>query len=317
MKVIGVLSSAAAVLRNGEQFAAFDLGLKQAGYSDGHNVTVEYRWANDDYDRLPALAAELVRLRVSVIVAAGGQVSALAAQKATSDIPIVFTTVADPVRSGLVNSFSSPGGNVTGTAGLTSELDPKRLELLYELKPTAKVIGVLVDPKRPGLDRQTTALQATADKMGLRLEVQRAYTSREIDQAFENSARQKIDALLVTADPFFNSRRAQLVALAASHSFPAIYQWREFVSAGGLISYGPSITDAYRHAGVNAGRILNGAKPADIPVVFPSQFELVVNSERANALGLKIRPELLACAVLPPKEQPRTDVVVVSTYAGT
>jgi ABC-type uncharacterized transport system substrate-binding protein len=294
--VIGVLSSASAVLRGGEQFAAFDRGLREAGYVDGQNVTIEYRWANDDYARLPGLAEELVRLRVAVLVAAGGQVSALAAHKATKDIPIVFTTVTDPVRSGLVASLNRPGGNVTGTAGLTSELDPKRLELLYQLKPTASVIGVLVDPKRPGLKHQLQDLQAVADKMKLKLAVQEAGTEREIDTALETLARERVDALLVTADPFFNSRRAQLVALAARHAFPAIYQWREFAAAGGLMSYGPSITDAYRQAGINAGLILKGAKPADLPVMRPTRFELVVNLKTAKALGLEIPLTLLALA---------------------
>src|ERR1700687_906654 len=218
MPVIGILSSASAVLRDGEQFAAFHRGLRETGYVDGQNVTIEYRWADDDYARLPALAAELVRLRVAVIVAAGGHVAALAAHKATKEIPIVFTTVTDPVKSGLVASLNRPGGNVTGTAGLTSELDPKRLELLHELKPTASLIGVLVDPKRPELKRQLQDLQVAADKMKLTLEVQSAATAREIDTAFpafETLAPQRVDALLVTADPLFNSHRPQVVALAA------------------------------------------------------------------------------------------------------
>ena len=206
--VIGVLSSASAALRGGEQFAAFHDGLKKSGYVDGQNVTIEYRWANDDYARLPALAAELVRLRVAVLVAAGGTVSALAAQRATKDIPIVFTPVTDPVKSGLVASLNRPGGNVTGIAGLTSELDPKRLEVLHEFNPTARVIGVLVNPKRPGLKAQWQDLQAVANKMKLKLEAQEAATEREIDTAFEMLARQQVGALLVTADPFFNSHRA-------------------------------------------------------------------------------------------------------------
>ena len=292
MPVIGVLSSASVELRGGEQFAAFDSGLKESGYVDGQNVRIEYRWANDNYARLPALAAELVRLRVAVLVATGGTVSAQAAHKATKEIPIVFTTVTDPVKSGLVASLNRPGGNVTGTAGLTSELDPKRLEVLQQLKPTASVVGVLVNPKRPGLKRQVQDLQMAADKMKLKLEVQEAATEGEIDTAFDTLARQRVDALLVTADPFFNSRRAQVVDLAARFAIPAIYQWREFVAGGGLISYGPSITEAYHQAGVNAGRVLKGAKPADMPVMQPTRFELVINLKTAEAMGLQV-PRLL------------------------
>jgi putative ABC transport system substrate-binding protein len=299
MPVVGILSSASAVLREGEQFAAFHRGLRETGYVDRQNVTIEYRWADDDYGRLPALAAELIRLRVAVIIAAGGHVSALAAHKATKVIPIVFTTVTDPVKSGLVASLNRPGGNVTGTAGLTSELDPKRLELLHEVLPTASLTGVLVDPKRPELKRQLQDLQAAADKMKLKLEVQSAATAGEIDAAFtafETLAPQRVDALLVTADPLFNSHRPQVIALAARLAVPAVYQWREFVTAGGLMSYGPSITDAYRQAGINVGRILKGAKPADIPVMQPTRFELVVNLKTAKTLGITIPSLLLARA---------------------
>jgi putative ABC transport system substrate-binding protein len=288
MPVIGVLSSAPAELRDGEQFAAFHSGLKEAGYVNGQNITIEYRWANDDNARLPALAKELVDRKVAVLVAAGGTVSAMAAHRATKDIPIVFTPVTDPVKSGLVASLSRPGGNVTGVAGLTSELDPKRLEVLYEFNPTARVIGVLVNPERPGIKEQRANLQATADKMKLTLAFEGAASSREIDTAFERLARQQAGALLVTADPFFNSHREQVVALAARYAIPAIYQWREFVIAGGLMSYGPSLTDAYRQAGINAGRILKGAKPADLPVVQPTKFEVVLNPKTAKTLGLKL-----------------------------
>ena len=215
---------------------------------------------------------------------------------ATKDIPIVFTTVTDPVKDGLVASLNRPGGNATGTAGLTSELDPKRLELLHEVKPTASVIGVLVNPNRPGLDGQSRELQAAADKLKLKLEFVKAATEREIDAAFETLTSQRVEALIVTADPFFNNRRAQVVALAASAKMPAIYQWREFVSAGGLMSYGPSITEAYLQAGINAGRILKGAKPADIPVVQPTRFQLVINRWTARQLGLTLSPNLLTLA---------------------
>jgi putative ABC transport system substrate-binding protein len=296
--VIGFLSTASPASRGGDQVGAFHGGLRQAGYTEGGNVRIEYRWARDDYVRLRAMAEELVRLRVAVIVAAGGHVSALVAQEVTKEIPICFTTVTDPVKSGLVKSLNRPGGNATGTAGLTSELDPKRLELLHEMKPTATVIGVLINPNRPGLETQLPELRAAADKLRLKLEIQEATGDRDIDieNAFQGFASQRVDALLVTADPMFNNRRAQVLALAARHSLPAIYQWREFVTGGGLMSYGPSLTEAYRQAGINAGLILKGAKPADIPVVQPTRFQLVINGITAKKLGLTVSPALLTIA---------------------
>jgi putative ABC transport system substrate-binding protein len=321
VKVIGILNSGSPESL-GEQFVAFHRGLREAGYVDGQNVTIECRWANDDYERLPALAKELVDRKVAVLVAAGGRVSALTAHQATKDIPIVFTTVADPVKAGLVGTLKprsedrSRSGNLTGTWGLTSELDPKRLELLHEFKPTAGVIGVLVNRNRPRRQDQLEDLQAAGAKMNLRLEVQEIATEREIDPTFKTIARKGVGALLVTADPFFNSRRAQVVALAAGLAVPAIYQWSGFVAAGGLMSYGPSIADAYHQAGIYAGRILGGAEPADLPVVLPTKFDLVINLEKAKAFGPEIRPELLARAIVPPKQQPKGEVVVVSTYTG-
>jgi putative tryptophan/tyrosine transport system substrate-binding protein len=294
--VIGFLTTASPSSRGGEQLAAFHSGLRQEGYTEGQNVRIEYRWANDDYSLLRVLAKELVALQVAVIVAAGGHVSALAAHDATKEIPIAFTTVTDPVKDGLVRSLNRPGGNATGTAGLTSELDPKRLEFLHEAKPTAAMIGVLVNPNRPGLESQSKELQAAADKLNLRLEIQKAATDRQLESAFQAFASQGVDALLVTADPFFNNRRAQVLSLAASQSLPAIYQWREFVTDGGLMSYGPSITEAYRQAGINAGLILKGTKPADIPVVQPTKFQLVINQKTAKQLGLALSPLLLSLA---------------------
>jgi putative tryptophan/tyrosine transport system substrate-binding protein len=291
--IIGFLNSGSAGSR-GEQFAAFDRGLKEAGYVDGQNVTVEYRWADDDYARLPSLAAELVRRPVAVLVAGGGPVSALAAKAATKTIPIVFTTVADPVESGLVASLNRPGGNVTGTAGLTSELDAKRLELLHQLIPKTRVFGVLINPNRPGYEAELKELQAKAGDLKLSLVVEKAGAAGEIDTGFEALARQKIDALLVTADPLFNSRRARVIELATRYAIPSIYQWREFAAAGGLMSYGPSIVDAYHQAGVYVGRILKGAKPADLPVVRPTRFELVINLKTAKALGIDVPYPLLA-----------------------
>jgi putative ABC transport system substrate-binding protein len=294
--VIGFLSTASAGSRSDEQFAAFEGGLRDAGFIENQNVTIEYRWASNDYAKLPALAADLVRRRVAVIVAAGGHVAALAAHDASKEIPIVFTTVTDPVKSGLVASFNRPGGNATGTAGLTSELDAKRLELLHEIKPTASVFGVLVNPNRPGLPDQLQELQSAAAKMKLQLEVRKAASAQEIDRAFDELASLRVDALIVTADPLFNNRRGQVVSLATGLALPAIYQWREFVLAGGLMSYGPSITEAYRQAGITAARVLKGTRPANIPVVQPTKFELVINRWTANRLGLTVSPSLLSLA---------------------
>jgi putative ABC transport system substrate-binding protein len=296
--VIGFLSTASPASRGGDQVGAFHGGLRQEGYTEGQNVRIEYRWANDDYGRLRQLAEELVARRVAVIVAAGGNVSALAALDVTKEIPICFTIVTEPVKSGLVKSLNRPGGNATGTAGLTSELDPKRLELIHEMKPSAAVIGVLINPNRPGLETQLAELRTAADKMRLKLEIQEAAGDRDIDfeNAFQGFASQRVDALLVTADPMFNNRRAQVLALAARYSLPAIYQWREFVTGGGLMSYGPSITEAYRQAGINAGLVLKGAKPADMPVVQPTRFQLVINGMTANQLGLTVPPALLTIA---------------------
>jgi putative tryptophan/tyrosine transport system substrate-binding protein len=292
-RFIGFLSTASPSSSGSEQMVAFRTGLRDTGYTDGQNIRIEYRWASDDYSRLTTLAAEIVRLRPDVIVAAGGHVTALVTQDLTKEIPIVFTTVTDPVKDGLVASLNRPGGNATGSAGLTSELDPKRLELLHMMKPSAGFIGVLVNPNRPGLYDQSRILQQAADRLGVKLTFQNGATDREIDSAFEEFVSQGVQALLVTADPLFNNRRAQILTLAAKYSLPAIYQWREFVSAGGLMSYGPSITAAYRHAGVLAGLILNGAKPADLPVVQPARFQLVINSNTARQLGLTPPPELL------------------------
>jgi putative ABC transport system substrate-binding protein len=237
-----------------------------------------------------------VQRQVGVIVAAGGPVSALAARKATGSIPIVFTTIADPVRSGLVASLNRPGGNATGMAGLTSELDVKRLELLLQIKPQAKTIGVLINPKRPGVEANSKELAAAAAKMGRQLIFQNGGVDHPLDEAFRELAEKKVDAVVVTADPFFNFRRPQVVALAARYQLPGVYQWREFVSDGGLMSYGPSIGDAYHQAGVYAGRILKGAKPDDLPVTQPTKFELVINQKTARALGLEISPLLHATA---------------------
>jgi putative ABC transport system substrate-binding protein len=294
--VIGFLTTASQATRGGDQLTAFHSGLQQAGFAEGKNLRIEYRWANDNYDQLRVLAAELVGLRVAVIVTAGGPVSALVAHDATKEIPIVFATVADPVKAGLVTSLNKPGGNATGTAGLTSELDAKRLEFLYAMKPTATLIGVLVNPSRPDVDSQLRELEAAADKIGLKLEIQNARSDQEINNAFQAFASAPVGAVLVTADSLFNNHRTQVLSLAASYSLPAIYQWREFTAAGGLMSYGPSITSAYYHAGIDTGLILRGSKPADIPVVQPDRFELVINKKTAETLSLRIPDTLLTTA---------------------
>jgi putative ABC transport system substrate-binding protein len=294
--VIGILSSAAPATKNGAQFAALYAGLKEAGYIEGQNVTIEHRWASNDYNRLAGLARELVEKRVAVIIAAGGHVSALTAHEATKDIPIVFTTITDPVKLGLIASLNKPGGNTTGTAGLTSELDPKRLEILKEFKPAAKIVGVLADAKRPSVDRQLQDLETAASKMGLSLEVQTVGGPSDIERAITTLAEHHVEALLVTADPLFNSMRSEVIELTSRYRLPAIFQWREFVSEGGLASYGPSITEAYHQAGVDAGRILNGERPADIPVVQPTSFQLVINRRTAKLLGITIPPSLIARA---------------------
>jgi ABC-type uncharacterized transport system substrate-binding protein len=293
--VLGLLNSGSTASL-GETLPALLRGLKEGGYIDGQNVTIEYRTADNQYDRLPGFAADLVNRRVAVIIAAGGPVSALAAKAATATIPIVFTTVTDPVKSGLVKSLNQPGGNATGTAGLTTELDAKRLELLHQLKPRGGAIGVLVNPYRPGVEGQTNDLHATAEAIGRQLVVEKAGTDPDIDTAFEKLAQQNIQTLLVTADPFFNSRRDHVVALAARHGIPAIYQWRGFALAGGLMSYGPSLADAYHQTGIYASRLLKGATIAELPVMRPTRFDLVINLKTAKALGFTIPPTLLTLA---------------------
>ncbi len=294
MPVVGVLNSASAGPQ-AETLKAFRRGLMETGYVEGENVTIEYREAANDYSRLPGLADELVRRNVKVIVAAGGPVSVLAAKKATADIPIVFTTISDPVKSGLVASLNRPGGNVTGTAGLTSELDPKRLELLHQIKPTG-TIGVLVNPNRPNVDVQMGAVAEAAKSLNREVFFAKAGLEPDLDTAFETLGQKGIGALLVTADPLFNSRRAYVVERVARLKIPAIYQWREFAAVGGLMSYGPSITAAYHQTGIYVGRLLKGAKIEDLPVMQPTKFELVINLKTAKALGLAVPDSLRAIA---------------------
>jgi putative ABC transport system substrate-binding protein len=275
--------------------AALRRGLSETGYVEGQNVAIEYRWAEGRYDRLPALATDLVGRKVDVIVASGGDRSALAAKSATSTIPIVFTG-GDPVDLGLVASLSRPGGNLTGFSIITVELHPKLLELLSELVPQAGVIALLVNPNNPNAERVTRDVQEAAHAKGVQLPVLKAGGESEIDAAFATLVQQQAGALVVGADAFFNSRRDQLVALASRHAIPAIYEWREFPAAGGLISYGTSLTAVYRQVGIYVGKILKGAKPADLPVEQPTKFELVVNFKIANTLGLTVPQSILARA---------------------
>ncbi len=295
MPVIGFLNAASpGPLRR--QVAAFHEGLKELGYAEGQNGTVEYRWAEGQYDRLPALAADLGRRQVSVIVSGGGAPVVLAAKAATTTIPIVFTTGADPVGLGLVASLNRPGGNITGVYMFTSRLEAKRLGLLHEMVPKVTTIAVLINPNYLDAENQLRDVQEAAVRLGVQLVVVRANAENDFDAAFLTVVQQRSGALLVCASPFFNSRREQLVVLAARHALPTIYEWRDFAAAGGLMSYGTNLADAYRQAGAYAGRILKGAKPTDLPIVQATRFEFVINLSTAKALGIEVSPTLSARA---------------------
>ena len=293
MPVIGLLSGTD---RGDRPAAAIREGLKEFGYVEGRNVAIEHRWAEGQFERLPDLAADLVRRNVSVIVAIQSARSPLAAKEATRTIPVVFSIGGDPVRLGLVASMRQPGGNVTGASFLVNPLGAKRLELLRELMPKAIKIGLLVNPKNPSADPETRDLQAAALKFGQQIHIQHASGESEIDTAFANFAKQGIDALTFAADAVFNRHRDQLVALAARNKMPAMYFLRDFVDAGGLMSYSGSPNDAYRIAGNYAGRILKGDKPANLPVQQSTRVELVVNLKTAKALGLEIPLSLIGRA---------------------
>jgi putative ABC transport system substrate-binding protein len=295
MPVIGFLSARPAGV-SAPLVAAFRQGLSEAGYTEGQNVAIEYRWADGRYDRLPALAADLVGRKVYVIVASGGPPSARAAQIATATIPITFVVGTDPVELGLVASLARPGGNLTGVSMQMTELNAKRLELLSELVPQARVIALLVNPNYPGAEGIMREVQEAARATGVQILILKARTEGEIDAAFTILVQRHVVALVVGNDSFFDSRIEQFVALAGRDAVSAIYDQREFPDSGGLMSYGTSLTSVYRQLGIYAGKILSGAKPADLPVQQPTRFELVLNMKTAKALGLTVPQSILARA---------------------
>jgi putative ABC transport system substrate-binding protein len=296
MPVIGFLSSRS----QGEStdvVAAFRQGLRESGFVEGQNLAIAFRWGEGHADRLPALASELVSLRVSLLFAAGGPPAALAAKTATSKIPIVFSAASDPVKLGLVESLNRPGGNITGMSAFATELAGKRLELAKELLPAAHLIGYLLNPKGANVSIESTHARDAAGSLGLELRILNASSADDFDAAFEDAVKRRVDAIIIAGgEPFFAIERRRLVALAARHAIPAIYGWRDFVAIGGLISYGTSLPDSYRRAAVYAGRILNGEKPADLPVIQPTKFDLALNLNTAKTLNLVIPPALLARA---------------------
>jgi ABC-type uncharacterized transport system substrate-binding protein len=274
--------------------AAFHQGLKDTGYVEAQSVRIEYRWADGQYGRLPAMAADLVHRQVAVIVT--NSPGMLAAKAATTTIPIVFTTSGDPVELGFVASLARPGRNITGVTQLNVEVAPKRLELMHELVPTATIMAVLVNPAYPSAEIQSRGMQAAARTLGVQLHILRASNERDIDDAFATLAQLRAGAFVISSDPFFNSRAEQFAALALRHAVPTIFQYREFAAAGGLMSYGGSIIDSYRQAGVYTGRILKGEKPADLPVQQSTKVELIINLKTAKALGLEVPRTLIARA---------------------
>jgi putative ABC transport system substrate-binding protein len=295
MPVIGFLGSTSPDAY-ASSVATFRLGLSGTGYVEGQNLAIEHRWAEDRLDRLPAMAADLVGRKVDVIVTIGGTPSTLAAKNATPTIPIIFIGAADPIGSGLVASLARPGGNLTGFSLITTELTPKRLELLSELVPKAKVFAVLVNPYNPASEPLVREAQAAARAKGVQLEILKSGSEGEIDAAFASLVQRQVGGLVVTGDAFFLSRRDQLVALASRNAVPATYAGRGFTAAGGLVSYGVDLATIFHEGGIYAGRILKGEKPADLPVQLPTKFELVINLKAAKALGLTVPPSILARA---------------------
>jgi len=295
MPVIGYLSGASAG-PFAHLAAAFRMGLQEGGYIEGQNVAIEYRWAEGRYDRLPALAADLVKRQVAVIAATGGYAASRAAVAATVTIPIVFSSGSDPVKMGLVASLSRPGGNATGVYLFIGALDPKKLGLLRELVPQATLVGALLNPNTEDFQIRSASVQEAARALGQQIHLVYAATGRDLDSAFTELSQLRAGALVVGADPFFNSRRDQIVALAARYAIPSIYEAREYMLAGGLMSYGTSLADGYHQVGVYTGRILKGAKPADLPVLQSTRFQFVINLKTAKALGVKISDNLLSLA---------------------
>jgi putative ABC transport system substrate-binding protein len=295
MPVIGFLHGASPSYL-GQFVDALRKGLGESGFVEGQNLAIEYRWAEGHYERLPALAAELVERQVAVILAMGGTDPARAAKAATSTIPIVFVSAADPVKTGLVASLNRPGANVTGVSLIASALDEKKMGLLHELVPKISVIAGLVNPNYPGARTQADDIQDAARHLGVTAVALTAGTDDQIDAAFAGAAQQGAGAMLVSSDPFFNSRAGRFVEQAARHSMPVMYPQREYVGGGGLVSYGPDFSDGYRNGGVYVGKILKGAKPAELPVMQPTKFELVISLKTAKTLGLTVPPTLLATA---------------------
>jgi putative ABC transport system substrate-binding protein len=293
--IVGFLSARSSADSAG-LLIAFHKGLKEAGYVEGQNVVIDYRFAEGQYDRLPVLAADLVNRQVAVIAAISGTPAALAAKAATTIIPIVFANGADPVASGLVPNLNRPSGNISGVTFLASETIPKRLEVLHELVPKAHVVGYLVNPINPITEGEIKDTAAAAHARGLQLSVHGASTKDAIDEGFATFVQRRISALIIGNDTFLSGRKEQIFTLAAQHAIPTIYYEREFAAAGGLLSYGTDFADSYRQAGIYVGRILNGAKPADLPVQQPTKFELVINLKTAMAMGLAVPPTLLARA---------------------
>ena len=293
--IIGFLSSRSAA-DSTALVAAFRKGLGEAGYVESQNIAVEYRWADGQYDRLPALAADLVKRGVALLVTAGGEPSALAAKAATSTIPIVFTIGGDPVKIGLVESLNRPGGNATGVSLLTTAPESKRLGLLHELVPGARTVGVLIDPNYQEADNQARELRDAAGAIRQSVYIAYAKSDAELKSAFEALVRERVDALLVSADPFFDTRRDKIIAFAAESRLPAVYQFRQYAVEGGLMSYGVSLPEGYRQVGNYAGQILKGAKPADLPIVQSIKFEFVFNLKTAKTLGIEVPAMLLARA---------------------